>query len=62
MSWVGQDAGARVRALFSLRGGLDISLYSAGIVGADLINRRRVVVDYPNKRIGILEDRGAAAA
>jgi hypothetical protein len=50
-----------VRALFSLRGGLDISLYSAGIIGADLLNRRRIVVDYPNKRIGILSQPGDAA-
>lgn len=40
--------------MFTLKGGLDISLYSAGIIGADLINRRRVVIDYPNKRVGIL--------
>ncbi|GBF96983.1 hypothetical protein Rsub_09780 [Raphidocelis subcapitata] len=54
----------KLRALFSLRGGLDISLYSAGIIGADLINRRRVVVDYANARIGILapEARGGGGS
>jgi hypothetical protein len=41
-----------VRALFSKAGGLDISLYSAGMVCADLLSRMQVVVDYPNKRIG----------
>ena len=48
----------RVRALFSLRGGLDVSVYSAGIVGADLLARRRVVVDVPRGRIGIARAAG----
>jgi predicted aspartyl protease len=41
-----------VGALFSQTGGLDISLYSAGMVCIDLLSRMQVVLDYPNKRIG----------
>jgi hypothetical protein len=41
-----------VGALFSKTGGLDISLYSAGMVCIDLLSRMQVVLDYPNKRIG----------
>jgi hypothetical protein len=41
-----------VGALFSRTGGLDISLYSAGMVCIDLLSRMQVVLDYPNKRIG----------
>jgi hypothetical protein len=31
-----------------------VSLYSVGIVGSELLGRRRLAVDYPNRRIGIL--------
>ncbi|WIA19987.1 hypothetical protein OEZ85_005860 [Tetradesmus obliquus] len=41
-----------VAALYSKTGGLDISLYSAGMVCIDLLSRMQVVLDYPNKRIG----------
>jgi hypothetical protein len=54
-----------VRALFSTSGGLDISLYSAGMVCVDLLSRMQVVIDYPNKRIGwklpVVDAAGAAA-
>jgi hypothetical protein len=43
-----------VAALFSTHGGLDISLYSAGMVCVDLLSRMQVVLDYTNKRIGWL--------
>eukprot|EP00879_Flechtneria_rotunda_P012438 GHRR01012988.1.p1 GENE.GHRR01012988.1~~GHRR01012988.1.p1 ORF type:complete len:950 (+),score=433.73 GHRR01012988.1:1099-3948(+) len=41
-----------VRAVFCKSGGLDISLYSAGMVCVDLLSRTQVVLDYPNKKIG----------
>jgi hypothetical protein len=34
-------------------GGLDISLYSSGIICGDFLARLPVVIDYPRKRIGL---------
>lgn len=42
----------QVDALFSTAGGLDISLYAAGMICIDLLNRTQTVIDYTNKRIG----------
>ena len=33
--------------------GLDISIYSAGIIGGDLLARFEVVIDYARKRLGL---------
>lgn len=41
-----------VEALYSKAGGLDISLYAAGMICIDLLNRTQTVIDYTNKRIG----------
>lgn len=41
-----------VSALFSRLGGLDISLYAAGMICAGFLHRTQTVIDYTNKRIG----------
>eukprot|EP00878_Enallax_costatus_P019507 GHUV01020580.1.p1 GENE.GHUV01020580.1~~GHUV01020580.1.p1 ORF type:complete len:339 (+),score=80.00 GHUV01020580.1:1057-2073(+) len=41
-----------VTALFSRVGGLDISLYAAGMICVGFLHRTQTVVDYTNKRIG----------
>ena len=41
--------------------GLDLSLYTAGIVCGDLLFRSELILDYPRKRIAFLPVPGAAA-
>lgn len=43
-------------------GGLDISIYSAGIVCGDLLGRLPCVIDYPRKRIALPRLGGSGAA
>jgi len=43
----------RVRALYAVQGGMDVSLYSAGIVCGDLLSRTDIVLDYVNQQIGL---------
>ena len=38
-------------------GGLDISIYSGGIICGDLVSRMALVLDYPRKRIGVNRER-----
>lgn len=54
---------SRVKCLF-VPNILDVSVYSAGIICADLITRTSVVLDYPRRRIGFLQsaDEGAPPA
>jgi len=47
----------RVRSLFGGSGGLDLSLYTCGILCADLMARMHVVVDYARSRIAFLDGR-----
>mmetsp|Transcript_20326 Transcript_20326/g.52029 ORF Transcript_20326/g.52029 Transcript_20326/m.52029 type:complete len:651 (-) Transcript_20326:36-1988(-) len=44
----------RIRCLFGGSGGLDLSLYTAGIICSDLMSRMHVVVDYARRRIAFL--------
>eukprot|EP00200_Dunaliella_tertiolecta_P000772 CAMPEP_0202366854 /NCGR_PEP_ID=MMETSP1126-20121109/17301_1 /ASSEMBLY_ACC=CAM_ASM_000457 /TAXON_ID=3047 /ORGANISM="Dunaliella tertiolecta, Strain CCMP1320" /LENGTH=330 /DNA_ID=CAMNT_0048961991 /DNA_START=60 /DNA_END=1053 /DNA_ORIENTATION=+ len=39
--------------------GLDISIYSAGILGGDLLARFEVIIDYARKRLGIRKQQGS---
>ena len=48
-----------VRALFCCAGGLDISLYSAGIVCADLLARRGFALDLAGRRMGLARGGGS---
>ncbi|KAL6750622.1 hypothetical protein V8C86DRAFT_2802072 [Haematococcus lacustris] len=43
----------QVKCMHAGVGGLDISLYSSGIICQDLIARLAIVIDYPRKRIGL---------
>jgi hypothetical protein len=45
--------------LFPKEGGLDISLYSAGIICAGLLDRMHVVLDYSRQRFGYYPDMGS---
>ena len=38
--------------MYAGKGGLDISLYSAGIICGDMLARMPAVIDYARKRIG----------
>jgi len=47
-----------VRALVAGAGGLDLSLYTAGVICADLLARATVIVDYPRRRAAFLPPPG----
>jgi len=47
-----------VRALVAGAGGLDLSLYTAGVICADLLSRSTVIVDYPRRRAAFLPPPG----
>ncbi|KAK9832838.1 hypothetical protein WJX81_005582 [Elliptochloris bilobata] len=44
----------RIRCLFSASDGLDLSLYTAGIICADLMARCTVIVDYARSRVAFI--------
>jgi len=44
----------RIRCLFSAADGLDLSLYTAGIICADLMARCTVFVDYARRRVAFV--------
>lgn len=46
---------SRIRCLFGGSGGLDLSLYTVGIICSDLMARMHVVVDYARRRIAFVE-------
>ena len=39
--------------------GLDMSMYSAGIIAADLLSRLDLLLDYPRQRMGFRRPRAA---
>lgn len=54
--------GLQVKCMCAGLGGLDISLYSAGIICGDLLTRCDMVIDYARKRIGFRPPATATAA
>jgi hypothetical protein len=66
-NWAAAQAGQgqvlrlkQVKALYTTTGGLDISLYSAGIICGELLDRMQVVFDYPRQRLGFRSEDGGA--
>ena len=51
----------RIRCLFSASDGLDLSLYTAGIICADLMARCTVFVDYARRRVAFVPKAPAPA-
>ena len=47
----------QVRCVCAGVGGLDISIYSGGIICGDLVSRLSLVLDYARKRIGVSRER-----